>query len=113
MKKIYLLLSFLIFSGSSIAQKQAVTLEDVWAKGTFRAKSVEQFKWMKNSEFYSSVKNGNILKINIADPTKTEELYNLSASKIAVNEYSFNETEDKILIATNQEGIYRRSSKAD
>ena len=58
MKKIIFL--FLVFSSIISAQKQNITLEDIWIKGTFRTERLESFHSMDNGDFYTILNQSNL-----------------------------------------------------
>jgi dipeptidyl-peptidase-4 len=96
------------------AQKKAVSLEDVFKKGTFNQKSVHGINWMKDGQYYSSLVNEGhpkVVKINIA--TGEQEAVLIDGQQLGINfsDYSFNNDETKALLASDVESIYRRSSK--
>ncbi|MCR5887965.1 S9 family peptidase [Hymenobacter sp. J193] len=100
-------------------QKQAITLEDIWQKGTFAAKSVPGFNWMKDGRYYSSLSQGNLVQndVTTGQPVQTlvagQDLKLPGQSQpLPVDGYSFNADEQKILFSTDTEPIYRRSSKS-
>ncbi len=97
-------------------QKEKVSLEDVFKSDTFNQKTIQGINWMKDGQYYSSLeREGNypkVIKINIA--TGEEEGVLIDGEKIGVNfsNYAFNGAESKALVASEVEGIYRRSSQA-
>ena len=46
-------------------QKQAITLEDIWSKPTFRARSVPGFNWMRDGRYYSALNEGNLVQPDV------------------------------------------------
>jgi dipeptidyl-peptidase-4 len=111
MKKILLIGLFLAAYTFGIAQeKKQVTLEDVWSRGTFGAKSVYGVNWMKNGQFYTSQKDGKIIQYDIATGKEVAVLFN---EKLEFDSYALSSNEDKLLLETESEPIYRRSSKAE
>jgi dipeptidyl-peptidase 4 len=117
---IFLLISFIL---SAQQQKKELTLQEIWASRTFAPEMVYGINSMESGEFYTSLdqveggqeinqysyKTGklvnNILKTkDLIIPGKTEPL--------SIDEYMFNAEENKILLATESEPIYRHSSKA-
>lgn len=96
------------------AQQKAVSLEDVFKKGTFNQKSVHGINWMKDGQYYSSLINDGhpkVVKINIA--TGEQEAVLIDGQQLGINfsNYFFNNDETKALLASDVENIYRRSSK--
>ncbi|UYZ62111.1 S9 family peptidase [Hymenobacter weizhouensis] len=101
-------------------QKQPITLEDIWQKGTFAAKSVPGFNWMRDGRYYSSLsKDGDLLQNDVTTGQPVQTLVAAQdlklpgqAQPLPVDGYSFNADETNILFSTATEPIYRRSSKA-
>lgn len=97
--------------------QKSVSLEDVWKNYTFRQQSIQNLNWTKDGQSYTALKEGKILKYNVLDPQKIEVLFDQSqvsttdGQKIQAQSYEFSDAEDKILIQTQMESIYRRSTK--
>ncbi|WP_276499534.1 S9 family peptidase [Pontibacter litorisediminis] len=107
-------------------QKKDITLEDIYQKGTFRAKSVYGVNWMNDGRYYSSQvadeknKVYDIVKYDVTtgQPVSTiiegENLVPAGSNQpIQYDGYTFSSDEQKVLFSTDTEQIYRRSSKAD
>ena len=101
----------------STAQTSQITLEDIWTNGTYNVRSVPGFRFMNDGEHYTR-KNGNaIVKYSIVDGNAVDTLFK-AASLTAdgfdstFNSYSFSQDESLVLIKSQSERIYRRSSKA-
>lgn len=97
-----------------VAQEKAISLEDVFKKGTFNQKSIHGINWMRDGQFYSSLINDGhpkVVKLNIA--TGEQEAILIDGQQLGINfsSYSFNNDETKALLASEVESIYRRSSK--
>lgn len=98
-----------------VAQKE-ITLADIWKNGTFAQKSIQNLNWGADGQSYLELKAGKIIKTNIQDPTKSEVLFDEKGTKTAsgetirVQKFSLSNDEQKILIGTASEPIYRRSS---
>ncbi len=113
-KAIYILLFVPFFA---IAQKQ-ITLEDIYKKGTFRTESVQGFQSMKDGKFYVEQTREGIVKKSfetgetIATLIKNEDVKNEKGVAISLDDIEWSDNETKILVFTNRESIYRRSSKA-
>lgn len=100
-------------------QKQALTLEDIWAKPTFRAATVPGFDWMKDGRYYASLDEGSLVQHEATTGKAAATLVPASALQLpgaarplAVDGYSFNADEQKVLFTTDTEPIYRRSTRA-
>jgi dipeptidyl-peptidase 4 len=114
----YLLLFITIFiSTASIAQKKQITLEDIWRNGTFRIKSVPGFNAMKDGKRFTKIDaEGERQKVSIYNlETGTQERVLFDNSQkyndksITVEDYSFSDNEEKMLLQTESQNIYRRS----
>lgn len=125
----FLLLSLLLLScktpQSITAQEtktklQQITLEDIWQKGTFRTKRLNAFKSMKG-DYYTLLQfnyGTNSTSIDKYSYQTTEKVGTLLDSKDLngidqIATYAFNTDETKLLLSTDTEPIYRRSSLAN
>lgn len=116
MKKLSLVFAALFFCCGLVAQE--ITLEDIWVKGTFRAKSIAGIRSMNNGENYCILTSEGIEKYSYKDGKKVETLVSFSDLKFNpqseyVFEYEFNSDETKVLLAVNPQFIYRRSYLAN
>lgn len=110
----------------SIAQEyEKLTLEDLYKNHIFRINSVRGLRWMNDGNYYTSLANGkdaqyqNVLKYTTLTGEASDTLiYGAelipegSDEPISLRSYQFNKEETKVLIPTQVERIYRRSSKA-
>lgn len=111
---------FLITSFTAIGQ-QKITLEDIWASGTFRAKGMDALQALKNTNQYTvlnydrAAKNYQIDLYEFATLKKVNTLLDTKtlSELTAVDSYTFNQSETQMLIAMNEERIFRHSSVAD
>ena len=102
------------------SQKQNITLEDIFTKGTFAAKGVQGFTSMKDGKYYCNLdSNQNLVKYEFATGDAIEILVNHDDLKLNANDkpieissFEFSDNELKILIPTQVESIYRHSFKA-
>ncbi len=113
--------SFLLVFTSFNAFNQTITLEDIWVNGKFRSDYFSSFNWTADGRQYSE------MKINPANGLPTVQVHSILdgstktltalwsdtlSLKIKVEEYILSPDQTKILFATEEEAIYRRSSKA-
>lgn len=94
--------------------KQEITLEDIYVKGTFRGDFVSGFRSMNDGIHYTELVNNKIEKKRFEDGEQTGTILDLSTLKydekaVEVDDYEFNEDESKLLLLTESESIYRRS----
>lgn len=113
MKKIIILL--LVFSTSNYAQKQEISLEDIWTKETFKTGRLESFHAMDSGSFYTILnhdrKQTSLDKYDYATLKKVETIISgndLEGIKYFDN-YTFSKDESKIILGIDLERIYRRS----
>lgn len=115
----FLFFSLLVLLSSLNAQK-AITLEDIWTKGTFAAKGVAGFNSMSDGRYYCNLdEQQNLLKFSFATGKVVDTIVSMAEIKRAnggnglqLHDYTFSNDESQLLIATNTEGIYRHSSSS-
>ena len=102
-------------------KKKQITLKDIWIDYAFYPKGMTNLSALKNTNQYT------VLNYDYTNLNYTIDLYNFSTLEKEktlfdtkkfpqikrINSYTFNKQEDKILIATNKEPIFRRSFSAD
>ena len=114
----YILVLFSIVSMAMSAQsQQTITLEDIWRDGKFQTKGVPGFKFLKDGKHYTRLEDDKIVKYDITTGKKVDEILDVAALKGQasfggkMSSYTFSKNEDKLLIKSGRESIYRRSSK--
>ncbi len=111
-------ISILFLQMVSYSQKE-ITLEDLWTKGTYKAKSVPGFNFLSNGKQYTSLEKNAIFGYDITSGEKVEtilegsSLKNVNGFSGNIEKYTFSADEQKIILEENKEAIYRRSSMAD
>lgn len=109
------ILSFLfifLFFHCSITAQKAVTVEDVWQNYAFYPSSVRGINWMNDGQYYTTQEENKIVKYDITTGEAVETLFGKSGQPaLSFDDYQLNATEDKIIFKTEQEYIYRRSTK--
>lgn len=116
--KILRILSLFCFLASTFltAQNKEFTLDEIWS-GTFRTEGLDALHSMNNGQQYS------VLNFDRASATTTIDIYDyktLEKVKTLVSskdldlkyfsDYTFSKDENKILLAFDEESIFRRSS---
>ena len=121
MKNIFTV-GLLLFTTFSFAQnKKSVTLEDVWLKGTFSAKSVGGFRGLKDGQHYAATafdsekKVAHLLKFEFSTGKSVDtlihgDLLTINGKLISFTDYTLSPDESMALLETESEGIYRRSA---
>jgi dipeptidyl-peptidase 4 len=111
-----------ILSGLSYAQQKTLTLNDIYGPQgyIFAPKTVSGVNWMKAGGFYTAQQNGKVIKYSIATGEAVETLFDQTAVKvegtnqnIQFDSYELSANEQKLVLTTGIERIYRRSFKAD
>lgn len=116
--------AFLLLIGQQVfAQGKPVSLEDVWKRYSFFARSTASLNSMNDGKHYTALTN--------ADNGPTIEKFSYKTGKsvgfilsskvikeqtgkdIRFDNYEFGPSEDKVLLATNTQSIYRHSSKSN
>jgi dipeptidyl-peptidase-4 len=122
MKKIAFLFlaSFLLIPGFILAQQKEITLNDIFVNRLFFPKSLKGLTPMKDGETYF-VKEGdslNIYSYESGDYIRTmlyrkELLMEGDTAPLPLEEITFNNSMNRMLVAANTENIYRYSSSSD
>lgn len=125
LKKSILIVAVLIVN-SVFAQNasKSIALEDIWASGKFYPKMVRGIRSMSDGEHYCTLErekdkgiciNEYAYKTNKKTRTIVSQNELIPAGDtlpITIDDYSFSADEKKILIATDEEAIYRHSTKS-
>lgn len=116
MSKSFLLFFFFITASSA---QQKITLEDIYSNNTFATEDLPSFHFMFNSDSIITMpidQHGAALqKYSFENPGRIETILD-SRNFGEINSfdsYQFSSDETKIIVGTNSEKIFRRSSLAD
>lgn len=127
MRYLFLLLAFAICSTSYAQKGKQITLDDLWKDYTFRVKSVPGFNAMKDGNRYSKIdekdkeqsiniyelKTGkkllNVFDISEGKFSEAAEKYKNKNNSLHIDDYVFSDDEQKMLLLSESEHIYRRS----
>jgi dipeptidyl-peptidase-4 len=98
-------------------QRKAFTLEDVWKNPVWREESLEDINWLKTGSQYSVLEKGQIEVYDLATGKKVKTLLeanrlSLEGKPIDIEGYTLSPDDKKILISSETEPIYRRSSRS-
>lgn len=96
-----------------------VTLDDVWGRnaGVFNQRTVDVVNWMKAGGFYTTLDGNKVVKFAITTGLPVATLLDgrtttAAGKPITISDYQLSADERKLLLTTDEEPIYRRSSKA-
>lgn len=112
-----ILLTFQFFIFSMLNAQNPLTVEDIWSRGAFSAKSVPGFNFLQDGRHYTRLENNQVVEYDLTTGRPTRTLFQGSPDSEAgfngqISSYTFNADESKILITSEAEAIFRRSSKA-
>lgn len=102
--------------------KKPLTVESIWKKNEFSSKRFPGFNGMKDGEHFTKIVVENdkmkLVKQSYINPKQTEVLISdadlmYNGTSVQIQDYTFNQDESQVLIATNMESVYRRSYVAD
>ena len=112
-----ILFAFLWVIGPIFAQE--ITVEKIWKKYEYWSKGVEGFNSLKDGDRYTQLDDqGNLVLAYVSKPTETPTVLisasslNFQGKSISIEDYSFDKSEEKVLIMTEIAPIYRRSYTA-
>ncbi len=117
MKNLLLLFIAVTLATTSFSQKE-ITTEDLWQNYTFRAKSVPGFNFLKDGKHYTRLQQNTIKKYDLTtgdfvrDILVGADLQDKAGFGGNIGSYTFSDDESKIMIKSESQQIYRRSSKA-
>jgi dipeptidyl-peptidase 4 len=111
-----------IFDSETSGTKDKLINDLIWYSGEFFGKSIRGVRSMNDGKHFTTMENGEngeeINKYTYANYEKVATLLSFidlkdeNGNPIPIDEYQFNTDETKVMIATDQESIYRRSSKS-
>jgi dipeptidyl-peptidase-4 len=99
------------------AQK-SISLEDIWKRGTFNARSIPGFNFLRDGRHYTRLEQGKINQYDISTGEKVQTIFDAAAVVQTpgfngrLDNYAFSTDERKLLLLTENESIYRYSYKA-
>ena len=119
MKNFFFLL--LVITATLTAQKKEITLEDIWTHGTFKTEGLNSFQSMQNGDYYTilnfngETKTTSLDKYDYKTLDKVKTLLDSkNISEIShFKNYKFSNDETKLILGTDSERIYRRSSRGN
>ena len=116
-RNILLIISLLAYLTTSFGQS-SITLEEIWTDYKYFAKRVPGFNFMNDGKHYTRLEENTIKKYDlttgkfVSDILDGNELKDKAGFNGKIDSYTFNDNENLIMIESDKEAIYRRSSKA-
>ncbi len=119
--RFFICLLLFLWSFAMTFSQNALTLEDIWQKGTFTTKGVSGFHFQKDGLHYTRSTGTAIEQYDLRDGSKTGVLFDTKQVsdgaapgwKGTFDNYTWSSDESCILLETNSKSIYRRSNTAD
>ncbi len=123
MKKLFvtMALALLAATGVAMAQTQEITLEDIWTKRTFSPRGIGSVRSMADGEHYMSMTRTGIAKYSYLTGEKVEDICLFGGPAMQkkakplppFESYAMSADEQKILLSSGFEPIYRHSGVSD
>ena len=123
MKKliVYMAFAFIAATTAASAQTEQITLEDIWTKRTFASRGIGGIRSMQDGEHYLSMTRTGIAKYSYLTGEKVDDIClfggpgaGLKAKPLPPMEsYAMSTDEQKILLSSGFEPIYRHSGVSD
>jgi dipeptidyl-peptidase-4 len=107
----------LIVMATATAQAP-ITLEQIWQGGTLNARSLPGFNFLQDGRHFTRLERGKINQYDIRTGELVQTILDVSALSASagytgtIDSYTFSEDEQKILITTETESIYRHSTRS-
>ena len=109
----------LLTAALSLQAQPELTLEDIYAKGTFRARGVPQPTWTDDGRSYSALTEKGLVRVDAA--TLAEKvIVPMSAfvpegtdRPVRVEGYTWSEDKTKLVVYTNSRRVWRRNTRGD
>lgn len=106
-----MLLGCLLGTSVIVAQDKPITIPALWENYQFYARQVPGFNFMKDGKHYSVLQQNTIVQYDLTTGEQTAVIY--QPKDLVLSSYSFSNDEQKLMLETEREAIYRRSSRAN
>ena len=109
----------LLTAALSMQAQPELTLEDIYAKGTFRMRGVPQPTWMEDGRSYSAMTGEGLVRVDAATLAETV-VVPMSAfipegadRPVRAEDYTWSEDKTKLVVYTNSRRVWRRNTRGD
>ena len=109
----------LLTAALSLKAQPELTLEDIYVKGTFRARGVPQPTWMEDGRSYSALTEKGLVRVDAATLVETVIVPQAafvpegSARPLRVEDYTWSDDRTKLVVYTNSRRVWRRNTRGD
>ncbi len=99
--------------------QETITLENLWQNYSYSPNRVPGFNFQKDGKHYTRLEDNVVRQYDLTTGKGTQDLFDGKTHMVdrgfngKFDNYTFNADESKMLISTNTEAIYRRSSKSN
>jgi len=109
------LVFLIIFNTTQLWAQSEITLEDIWKNGTYKTEGVYGIRSLNDGKHYTTLEKGNIVSYNYETGDSVDVIVAAADLKvdeqlIKIDAYEFNKSETKLLLATDENPVYRHSS---
>jgi Dipeptidyl aminopeptidases/acylaminoacyl-peptidases len=117
--KYILCAAVLLTAALSLQAQPELTLEDIYVKGTFRARGVPQPTWMEDGRSYSAVTEQGLVRVDAATLTETVIVPQAAFvpegadEPLRIEDYTWSDDKSKLVIYTNSRRVWRRNTRGD
>ena len=111
MTRSILLFSLLIVLATNVDGQSQITVADFTTENLFAERSVTGINWMNDGKYYTALTSNKVVKYDITTGQPVETLVDgdeLSTS-VVIEDYSLSGDEQRILLQTQTQSIYRHS----
>ena len=114
----YLSLFLLLVTSTVLSAQREITTEDLYRDYTFYTKSVPGFNFLNDGKHYTRLQKNVVKKYDLLTGDYVSDILDGASLKGQagfggeIDSYVFNEDESKIVLKSETESIYRRSTKA-
>ncbi len=114
-KSFRILILLLVTKATTVFPQKQITVEDFTTRQTFNEREITGINWMKDGKYYSTLSDNKIIKYDVTTGRPVDTLLDGSAKSksLAIDDYAFSNDEQKILLLTERQSIYRRSFIGD
>lgn len=116
----HIALFFFVLAGLTTLQAQRpITLENIWTEPIFSVKRVPGFNFLQDGKHYTRLEDNKIQQYDLTTGEFVQTIFDATIYAGqqrfpgTMTRYTFSADEQKILIETEREKLYRRSSKAN
>lgn len=108
--KYFFLLPLVFFLTTASAQNE-ITVDKIWSQWEFHSSAPRGFNFFPNSNYYTKIEDNAIKVYKMEQEEALETLYNGNSDDIKIGNFEVLEDDD-LLIKTDVESIYRRSTRS-